>query len=150
MALASGRPKLEMPEQLKKYAEPVKPRAEKPRAEKRDLEGPVVKAIWDLLQAHPQVVIAVRMNSGMAYSQSGAPVYFQRWVKPKSGMRLVDFIFVLRGGTFGAVEAKEPNWKRPSDTREREQDNFLLAVRAAGGKAGFAVSGDMAQRIIES
>jgi hypothetical protein len=125
---------------------PIPPKRE--QADRRDLEGPVRNAIRDLLQSHPRVALAVRMNSGMAYSDGGAPVWFNIFVKPKSGMRMPDFIFVMKNGLFGAIEAKEPLWKGPRTKHEREQDEFLLAVRQAGGVAGFASSVDMALRIL--
>ena len=113
-------------------------------------EAAISKAIWSLLQSHPLVVLAVRINSGAARSDDGAHVQFHRWCKPKSGMRMSDDVCVLRGGIICCIEVKRGDWRGPSGDREREQDQFLLAVRKAGGRAGFATSVDMALRIIES
>jgi hypothetical protein len=118
------------------------------RAESRDLEGPVLKAVGQLLSVHPRVTLAVRTNSGMAINANGAPVFFVRFVKPRSGMRMPDYIGCMFDGKMLAIECKHPLWKGPRTEHEREQDEFLLAVRAAGGRAGFAVSVDAAQRII--
>jgi hypothetical protein len=133
--------------------------AAKERAAPRDLEGPVMRAVGDLLRVHPAVILALRVNSGMAYSAGNAPVWFHKWIKPRDGMRMPDYIGLTMRHTvrpdwenwhiFFAIECKEPNWKGPRTIHEKEQDNFLLAVRTVGGKAGFATSVDMAQRIIE-
>jgi len=42
-----------------------------------------------------------------------------------------------RLGIFTALEVKHPNWKGPVNDRERAQERFLLAVKAAGGIARF-------------
>ena len=116
----------------------------------KPLEADVISGVADLLRVHPLVEIAVRMNSGMVYNDNGAPVWFVRFIKPRSGMRMPDFLAILKGGIVCAIECKRPDWRGPKDDREREQDQFLLAVRKAGGRAGFATSVDMALRIIES
>lgn len=45
-------------------------------------------------------------------------------------------------GVFTAIEVKEPGWKGPRKSNEREQaqNNFLTAVRAMGGIGRFAQS----------
>lgn len=43
-------------------------------------------------------------------------------------------------GVFTAVEVKKPGWRKPSDKRERAQENFLMNVRALGGIGMFANS----------
>jgi hypothetical protein len=125
------------------------------RSERRDLEGPVKRGIAELLQSHPRVQLAMRCNSGMAYYTNMAgkdvPVQFIYFVKGSSRsepMRVPDFIGCMKDGRMLAIEAKEPQWRGPRTTHEREQDNFLLAVRQAGGLAGFATSVDMALRIL--
>ena len=128
----------------------VEPRAQsvipekRERAAPRKLEQPVVQAIAELLAVHPKVLIALRINSGSASyeAKSGkwAPVAFHRWIKPASGMRMSDFLCVLKDGRVLAIEAKAPTWKKPTDTREREQEVFLTYIRSVGGIGIFATS----------
>lgn len=117
-------------------------------------EAEVVRAISDLLAAHPLVLHAARQNSGMAsYEASSgryAPVYFYKLLKHASIMTLPDFWGLLKNGRFFALEAKRGDWKKPRDDRERKQANFLALVRNCGGSAGFARSVDEARIIIES
>ncbi len=115
-----------------------------------DREDDVIRDITALLAVHPKVLMAWRQNSGMAYNQGGAPVYFYRWVRCKTKMRIVDFVGLLTDGRPFALEAKNRLWTKPSGEREAEQQNFLLTVKYAGGVSGFVTSAEQAQAIIES
>ncbi len=141
-----------MPEGLLNVIEPVRARAAPSKPE--ELEAGVINAITDLLQAHPLVHSAVRMNSGAASYEAStgryAPIWFHKIIKSPEKMRMPDFIGWLKSGRTYAIEAKRPSWSRPRDDREREQAIFLEAIRGIGGTAGFARSADEAKVIIES
>lgn len=51
-------------------------------------------------------------------------------------------------GRFVSIEVKRPGWKRPSGERELAQERWILAVRKAGGIAGFATSVSDLERIV--
>ena len=118
------------------------------RGARRDLEGPVVKAISQLLAVHPRVLWAARFNSGAAGEFSH--IWFHKFLRMPEPMRMPDFfgLLIYRGVPF-AIEAKAPGWTKPTDQREREQAAFLKMIRDCGGRAGFATSVEEAQRIIE-
>ena len=61
-----------------------------------------------------------------------------------------DLIGIGPGGMFVAVEVKAPGWKKPSNPREVAQANFIGAVQARGGLAGFATSIDDYMRIVRA
>lgn len=151
-ALLSGRP---TPEGMKNVIAP-----RRAQAARRDLEGPVISAISELLAVHPRVIWAARFNSGMASyeAKSGryAPVWFHKFLRMPEPMRMPDF-FGLTGDTvmptflnpqpsgclrFIAIEAKAPGWTKPRDAREREQAAFLAMIRSAGGIGIFATSAE--------
>jgi hypothetical protein len=129
------------------------------RAAPRDLEGPVVAAISELLAVHPRVIWAARFNSGMASyeAKSGryAPVWFHKFLRAPEKMRMPDFFGILlrtevcapihewvKEPRPFAIEAKAPGWTKPRDDREREQAAFLQMIRNAGGIGIFATSVD--------
>jgi len=116
------------------------------RAAPRDLEGPVVAAISELLAVHPKILFAVRQNSGMASyeAKSGryAPVHFYRILTHGKEITVVDFWGILKDGRVFACEAKAPGFREPRTDREFAQANFLALVRNAGGLALFATSVD--------
>ena len=125
-------------------AQPAPPRQ---RAAPRQLEGPVVAAISELLAVHPRVLWAARFNSGAASYEvaSGkyAPVWFHKFLRAPEKMRMPDF-FGLVTRTIAwqplvlAIEAKAPGWTKPRDDREREQEAFLVMIRDCGGIGIFA------------
>ena len=121
------------------------------RAAPRDLEGPVVAAISELLAVHPRVLFACRQNSGMASyeAKSGkyAPVHFYRILTHGKEITIVDFWGILKDGRMLAIEAKAPGFREPRTGREMAQANFLSMVRNAGGVALFA---DDAQQVAEA
>lgn len=129
-----------------------------PRKPTEDLEGPVQAAIGELLAAHPKVLFAVRQNSGMMQTEyqnatgqiKSSYVWFYKWVRRRSKkMRITDFWGLLVDGRMFAIETKKPSWTKPTDDREREQLEFLLTVKYAGGVAGFATCVEQAQDILE-
>ena len=115
-----------------------------------DREESVMREVAALLAIHPKVLFAIRQNSGMSQNASGTPIWFYRWVRSRTKMRVTDFWGLLTDGRMFALEAKNRLWKAPSGEREFEQQEFLTAIREAGGVAGFVTSAEQAQRIIES
>lgn len=134
----------------------------KPRAAPRKLEAPVVAAISQLLAVHPRVIWAARFNSGAAGEFSH--IWFHKFLRMPAPMRMPDFfgLLIIRGSGMHlggedddnyssfAIEAKSPEWRKPSGEREHEQSTFLAMIRKAGGRAGFARSADEAKIIIEA
>ncbi len=117
-----------------------------PPAAVAPLEAEVLRAVSDLLAAHPRVLIAIRQNSGQASyeAKSGkwAPVAFYKWVKRPETMTLPDYWGMLdeeythlRRMFF--LEVKRPSWTKPTDDRERAQAAFLRLMRDSGHIAAF-------------
>lgn len=125
----------------------------KPRAAPRDLEGPVVAAISELLAAHPKVAFAVRQNSGMASyeAKSGryAPVFFYRILTEPQTFTITDFWGFLRDGRMFAFEAKAPGFKQPRNEREFKQAAFLALVMNCGGIAKFVTDAQQVDEALE-
>ena len=160
--LASMAPGGELPLDLAASMERTLPKAPKHRVRSEDmsavdidavhrtqtapLESEVTAAISKLLAVHPKVLIAIRMNSGMASYEAAsgryAPVHFHKWLRYPEKMRMPDFIGWLTDGRPFAIEAKRPTWTRPRDDREREQAMYLEAMRDIGGIGIFATSAD--------
>lgn len=115
-----------------------------------DNEAEVLRAVGQLLARHPDIHVALRINSGMAWNQTGQPVAFHRLVRGRGVV--VDFIGFAKWGPF-AIECKRPSWvhgKASGETRVREdaQGWFLEQVRTIGGRAGFARSVDEALTVL--
>ena len=92
-----------------------------------------------------------RNNSGSLPDKTGTPVRFglgNDSVKLNKVFKSSDLIGIGPQGRFVAVEVKEPGWKKPSNPREVAQANFIGAVQARGGLAGFATSIDDYMRIV--
>ncbi len=130
-----------MPDGLLNVIAPVRS-----RAAPRDLEGPVVKAISELLAVHPRILFAVRQNTGSASyeAKSGkyAPVQFYRKLTHGGEITITDFWGILKDGRMFACEAKAPGFKGPRTDREMAQANFLALVRNAGGVSLFATGAE--------
>lgn len=130
----------------------AKPKRERGPVNEADSEGPVLKAVGQLLSAHPRVAIAIRINNGMAYSQIGAPVWFNKLIKG-AGV-LTDYVLILQSGKPGVIECKRPDWSGVSRgtgktaIREQAQKALINQVIALGGVGGFVRSADEALRII--
>ena len=133
-------------EQARASVKPA-PRKRATSGVRRDLEGPVVSAIGDLLAVHPKVLFAVRQNTGAASYEAAsgryAPVLFYRLLthSPKD-ITITDFWGILKDGRMLAVEAKAPTWDKIRTDRELRQEMFLMLVRNCGGVALFATSAD--------
>ena len=131
------------------------PAAPAPRraADPNDSEGPVIKAVSELLSVHPLVLFAERRNSGaLPYINAegkSVPVRFHR-VLTGQPVRVVDFTGWLKDGRPFALEAKRPSWKKPSDEREIEQANYLMLIRNLGGIGSFVRSADEAAQTLEN
>lgn len=118
-----------------------------------DNEASVIRAVSDLLAAHPSVLLAVRQNSGaMPYDRDGrpVPVFFYKLLRTPEDMTIVDFWGFLRDGKPFAIECKRPSWKGPSASNDREmkQSAFIRMIECIGGKGGFARSVEEAQAIL--
>lgn len=129
---------------------PALPKPRAPRvASGRPIEADVVKAVGDLLAAHPRVAYALRMNSGAAsYEHSSgryAPIWFHVWVRAPQPYRMSDFYGATVEGRALAFECKRPGWKHPTDEREHQQAAFLAAVRAAGGIGEFITDAEQVE-----
>lgn len=92
-----------------------------------------------------------RNNSGSLPDKTGTPVRFglgNDSVKLNKVFKSSDLIGIGPMGRFVAVEVKEPGWSHPKNDRERAQANFIGAVQARGGLAGFATSVEDYHRIV--
>ena len=92
-----------------------------------------------------------RNNSGSLPDKTGTPVRFglgNDSTKLKKIFSSSDLIGIGPNGKFVAVEVKAPGWKKPRDAHEVAQANFIGAVQARGGLAGFATSLEDYYRIV--
>ena len=116
------------------------------------LEADVIRAVSQLLATHPKVLIAIRMNSGMASSQTSngrmQPIWFHKFLRSPCAMKMPDFIGMMTDGRPLALEAKRGNWKQPSDERERKQAAYLYCIRNIGGIGEFVTSADQAANFL--
>lgn len=110
------------------------------------LEAEVLRAICELLAAHPKVLIAVRQNTGAASYEAKtgryAPVHFYKLIKRPVEMTLPDIWGLLKDGRYFACEVKREDFTKPRNEREFRQAAFLSAVRNCGGIGIFATSAD--------
>jgi hypothetical protein len=113
------------------------PKRASPKPTGEPLESDVIRAVSDVLAKHPKVLFAVRQNSGMASNANGAPIWFYRWCRARTGLRISDFWGMTTDGRMFAFEAKRPGWTKPVGQREIEQRDFLLTVKYAGGIGEF-------------
>ncbi len=51
---------------------------------------------------------------------------------------------------FMALECKEPNWKKPSDPHEIEQENFIRVVTESGGIGGFLTNAKQFPKMLDA
>ena len=112
-----------------------------------ETEADALKAITQYMNTRSDIVMLWRQNSGMAQSSNGAPIYFYRWVKGRD-MRIPDLVGMDANGMMFAIEVKRPGWRKPSDQREIEQQNFLTMIQEHGGRAGFATCIEDAAKIM--
>ena len=125
------------------------------RAAPRQLEGPVVAAISELLSVHPKILWAARFNRGAMFREVSpgrfVPYWFHRVLREPEKTRMPDFFGIMATGIMRniaapyvllAVEAKAPGWTKPRDDREREQAAFLAMVRSCDGLGIFATDAE--------
>jgi len=139
------------PEVAERLKHEIAPKRERAAPDPNDSEAPVLAAVWDLLASHPQVLLAVRQNSGGAvYERDGReiPVWFYKLVRKPSEMTFTDYWGFMRDGRPFAIECKRPSWKDPRTDREKRQQAFIEMVEAIGGRGGFVRSVDEAMRCI--
>ena len=114
----------------------------------------MLRAVSQLLQRHPAVVLALRINSGAAVDESGRPIWFHRLLRGRGVV--TDFVGLMRvdaGVVPFALEAKRPGWvqgKANGATRIREdaQQWFIEDVVAHGGRGGFVTSVEQALAVL--
>jgi len=144
------------------FGKPVPAQALNNVAEKRkivnhtdaeELEGAVMKETRSVLQDHPQIIVAIRQNTGAAWlpgkNFKDVPVWFYRVEKSPVEMTLVDWWGIATWGLF-CIECKRRDWKYTGkDAREVKQHNFILLCKKYGYRAGFATSGQQVHDILE-
>jgi hypothetical protein len=115
-------------------------------------EAPVLRAVGQLLARHPNVLVALRMNSGAAVNAAGQPVKFHRLVRGRGVV--TDYVGWLREPLVPfAIECKRPAW-RPGKAygetklREEAQGWFIAGCVDAGGRGGFVRSVDEALTVV--
>jgi hypothetical protein len=123
-------------------------RVYKKRTEDEDTEAAVMREVTQIVAGHRNVIWALRANSGMIYNEGGAPVWFYRWIKNNDDMTLTDIWGLARFGLF-ALEAKHRQWHYTGTPREKAQDAFIQAIRAAGGRGGFVTCAEQAIEILK-
>ena len=148
----NGKP---MPPELEAPTRIVKPTRSAPvKSDPSTLEASVMTELAQVYHTHPNILFAVRQNSGS--SQIGnSYVWFWKWMRRNSvEMTLVDTWGLLRDGRMFAIEAKRPGWKgvgtgdSEQAVKERRQQNFINVVKVGGGVGGFVTSGEQALAIL--
>lgn len=143
----SGKPRRE-----NKILAELGPKRTRKDADPADSEGPVKHAVGDLLAAHPQVLLAVRQNSGAMQVQGAdgrpIPIWFYKIVRKPQDMTFPDYWGFLTSGKPFALECKRPSWKKPSTDRELKQRAFIEMICALGGVGGFVRSADEALAVL--
>ena len=134
---------------------PVKVRAAPVKREVDTSEGSVMTDIAEVYKTHPNILFAVRQNSGAA-KIGDTPVWFWKWLR-RNGveMTLTDTWGMLVNGRMFAIEAKERGWKSvgagdsAKAVRERRQLAFINVVKSGGGVGGFVTSAEQAREILD-
>lgn len=148
----AGKP---FPEEMKAPERIIKPaRAAPVKSTPETLEAYVMTELARIYATHPNILFAVRQNSGS--SQIGdSYVWFWKWMRRnRVEMTLVDTWGMLVNGRMFAIEAKKPGWKgvglgyKKDADRERRQENFINVVKSGGGVGGFVTSGEQAMEIL--
>lgn len=114
------------------------------RSDPSELEGAVMKEVGELLAMHPQIVFAVRQNTGATTDY----VWFYRWVKWPEKMTISDYWGLQRNRRMFAIECKRRNWKYTGSEREQQQKAFIDTVVESGGRGGFATCAEEAREIL--
>lgn len=104
------------------------------------LEASVSKDTASVLASHPQVLFAVRQNSGGTWlpgkDGKDQPVFFYRLLRNED-MVISDYWAILKDGRMLACECKRRDWKFTNTDRERRQLNFIDMVVRSGGLGLF-------------
>jgi len=139
MALASGRPKLDVPERLVKYTQPKREyvKVQAPEAS----EAQILKAIFTALHYDIRVAWIARMNSGAFHLTDGSGN--DRFVRLNSQRGMSDLIGMLKGGRTFCIEVKSASGRVAP-----HQQAFLDLIAEGGGLSGVARSVEDSQRII--
>ena len=151
LCMMGGKP---MPKELEAPARkaPRPHAAPSQQSNPNDLEAAVMREVAQVIAAHPRVMFAVRQNSGSVQMElkggEVAPVWFYRWIKSKTAMKVTDYWGMLVDGRMFAIECKRRSWTRPSGEREEQQLVFILTVKYAGGIGGFCTSAERALEIL--
>lgn len=118
-----------------------------PRIEQEDdpYEATIQAGIIEMLLKHPKVKVVERHNSGKAKEMGadGKPrfISYNKIFKVNGvRMRKADIDCTLVNGKRFVCEVKRLHWKRPTDEREVEQQNYIEHIRAATGYGMFARS----------
>jgi len=143
-------PELEAPDR-----KPVKVRAAPVKREVDTSEGSVMTDIAEVYKTHPNILFAVRQNSGAA-KIGDTPIWFWKWLR-RNGveMTLTDTWGMLVNGRMFAIEAKERGWKSvgagdsAKAVRERRQLAFINVVKSGGGVGGFVTSAEQARERLD-
>lgn len=124
----------------------IAPKRERAAPDPEDSEAPVLRAVGELLAAHPKVHFAVRQNTGALPYQNAAgkviPVWFYRLVRKPDEMTLTDYWGFLTDNRPFAFECKRPSWKHPRTDREMRQWAFIDMITKHGGMGSFVRSVD--------
>ena len=127
----------------------IKPKRAYTKREDDDQESLVIEQTGVMLRAHPDVLFAVRQNSGKAGDNF---IAFYRIIKApvkNYAITIVDYWGLLHSRAPFAIECKRPSWERGDDPeREDRQQAFLNMIVRLGGCAGFATSLDEAEAIL--
>jgi hypothetical protein len=123
-------------------------RVYKKRTEDEDTEAAVIREVALIVAGHRNVIWAGRFNSGALEDSRGIPIFFFRWLKNDDDMKFVDIFGRAKFGYF-ALEAKHRQWHYTGTPREKAQDAFIQAIRAAGGRGGFVTCAEQAMEILK-
>ena len=146
----------QMPQELEApVREAKKPRAAIVTKDSDNSEASVMTDIAEVYKTHPNILFAVRQNSGAA-KIGDTPVWFWKWLR-RNGveMTLTDTWGMLVNGRMFAIEAKERGWKgvgtgdTPKVIRELRQLAFINVVKSGGGVGGFVTSSEQAKDILD-
>lgn len=118
----------------------------KPKREYKKSGNPsevqIMKAILQLLERHPKVAKAWRVNSGTATYESGGKT---RYVRMNTAKGMSDIMGILKDGRTIAIEVKSR-----TGTVHAHQHAFLNSIAMAGGVAFVARSVDDVLSRLES
>ena len=132
-------------------------RAYTKRTASDDLEAAVSIEVGQVLATHPNVIFAVRQNTGAAdmVGKGGKvyPVWFYRWVRCDGEITITDYWgFMFSPARFVvpfALECKRRDWCWSGIEREKQQRGFIDKIIDFGGRGGFVTSAEQALAILK-